>query len=369
MLFLKYIFRTRERLQLRNTDNAGAEMPFLDHLEELRRTIIAMLLTTVCAMLLCFCFAQELMLLLRYPAEQIYERQEQAHLPQHIKAAHWQLAKDYAALAPTLTAEDAARLQHMLPPEVPPLAAAAPLLQAARLLPQDAQETFLAQSTAPAEVRETALALHHSGAISTVGSAHASLKLMGAFQPAEAFMLSLQLAFFAGLVLSFPILMLLLMRFIVPGLHAHEKRMLYKSVVWGFFLFIAGCVFAYCGVLPRVLAFFYTYAQGMGIENDWRIGYYLSFTIKLIFMFGVVFELPVIVIPLIKLGILHYTKMKKTRGYALIACFAAALVLAPAPDPATMLIMALPMYALYELCIAFAWVQYKKRLANLPHHV
>ena len=67
MLFLKYIFRTRERLQLRNTDNAGAEMPFLDHLEELRRTIIAMLLTTVCAMLLCFCFAQELMLLLRYP--------------------------------------------------------------------------------------------------------------------------------------------------------------------------------------------------------------------------------------------------------------------------------------------------------------
>ncbi len=344
-------------------------MPFLDHLEEMRRTIIAMLLTMVCAMLLCFGFAQELMQLMRYPAEQVYERQEQAHLPQDIKATHWQQAKDYAALAPELPAEDAARLLRLLPQEVQTLAAAAPLLQAARLLPQDAQETFLTQSAAPANVRETALALHHSGAICTNGPVQASYRLMGAFQPAEAFMLSLQLSFFAGLVLSFPILILLLMRFIVPGLHPHEKRLLYKSVIWGGVLFIAGCFFAYFCVLPRVLSFFYTYAQGMGIENDWRIGYYLSFSVKLIFIFGVVFELPVIVIPLITLGILHYSKMKKTRGYALIACFAAALVLAPAPDPATMLIMALPMYALYELCIAFAWVQHKKRQANLPHHV
>lgn len=366
MLFLKYIFRTREHLQLRHTDNDGAEMPFLDHLEEMRRTIIAMLLTVVCAMLLCFGFTRELMQLLRYPAEQIYERQEQAHLPHDIKAAHWQQAKDFATLAPSLSAEDTAQLLGMLAPEVQTLAAAVPLLQAARLLPPDAQEPFLTQSTASAEVRETALALHHSGAICTNGSARASLRLMGAFQPAEAFMLSLQLAFFAGLVLSFPILMLLLMRFIVPGLHNHEKRLLYKSVVWGFFLFMAGCAFAYFGVLPRVLAFFYTYAQNLGIENDWRIGYYLSFSVKLIFIFGVVFELPVIVIPLIKLGILHYSKMKKTRGYALIACFAASLVFAPAPDPATMLIMALPMYALYELCIAFAWVQQKKK-SGIPN--
>lgn len=361
MLFLKYIFRTREHLQQRGSaDNAGGEMPFLDHLEELRRTIIGMLLTVVCAMLLCFFFAQELMQVLRYPAEQIYLRQEQARLPQHIDATHWQQAKEYAALAPNLPAADATQLCNNLPPAVQTLAAAAPLLQAARLLPQEQQETFLAQCSAPEEAKETALALLHSGADTAAASARGSLKLMGAFQPAEAFMLSLQLAFFAGLILAFPVLVLLLMRFIAPGLHTHEKRLLHKSILWGFFLFVGGCLFAYYGVLPRVLEFFYTYAQDLGIECDWRIGYYLRFAVKVIFVFGVVFELPVIVVPLIKLGILNYPRMKKTRSYALIGCFAAALVLAPAPDPATMLIMALPMYALYELCIAFAWIQHKK---------
>ena len=78
------------------------------------------------------------------------------------------------------------------------------------------------------------------------------------------------------------------------------------------------------------------------------------------FVFGVVFELPVIIVPLIKLGILNYARMKVTRGYALIACFGAALFLAPAPDPATMFIMALPMYALYELCILFARLEQGK---------
>ena len=362
MLFLKYIFRTREHLQQRVRENAGGEMPFLDHLEELRRTIIAMLLTVVCTMLLSFCFSQELMLLLRHPAEQLYERQEEAHLPPSIKAADWLLAKQYAAIAPQLSATDAEHLRSKLPQQVLSLAEAATMLNAARLLPtQQEQETYLTHCTASQSVKDSALALHQSGAITTTATAREAMHLMGAFQPAEAFMLSLQLAFFAGVILAFPVLTLLLIRFIVPGLHAHEKRLLYKSVFWGFFLFLAGCSFAYLGVLPRVLQFFYTYAQSLGIENDWRIGYYLRFSIKLIFIFGVVFELPVIIIPLIKIGILHYTRMKKTRGYALIGCFAAALVLAPAPDPATMLIMALPMYALYELCIAFAWVQYKKK--------
>lgn len=167
-------------------------------------------------------------------------------------------------------------------------------------------------------------------------------------------MLSLSLAFFCGLIVSFPVMMYFLLRFVVPGLLEHERRLVYKCLFWGFLLFLGGCAFSYFLVLPRVLSFFFNYSQDMGIANDWRIGYYLTFAAKLILVFGVVFELPVIVVPLIRLGVLRYETMKRTRAYALVACLSLALILAPAPDPGTMLIMALPMYLLYELCILFA---------------
>ena len=249
-----------------------------------------------------------------------------------------------------------------LPPELRPVST---VFQSYGLFPhmtvlQNVQYGLKFRHLPKKEAREKALALHASGAELKEGQGRAALKLMGAFRPGEAFMLSLQLSFFSGLIISFPLLLFFLLRFIVPGLLEHERRLLCKSVVWGGGLFLGGCAFAYMAVLPRVLSFFYSYSLCMGIENDWRIGYYLTFAAKLVFVFGAIFELPVVIIPLIKLGILNYGRMKVTRGYALIACFGAALFLAPAPDPATMFIMALHMYALYELCIIFAYLAQRK---------
>ena len=361
MFWLRQIFRVRERRQDHERAGADAEMSIIDHLEALRSTIIRMALTLLAAMVLCFGFSGTVMSVLRQPVESVWAGHERRHLPDGISAADWIAAKSLAALRPDLPPAARAPLEQHFTPEARQLADIVPLLHAAALLPAEQQAAYLSSSAADDTQRELARALHAAGAELKEGQGRAALKLMGAFRPGEAFMLSLQLSFFCGLILSFPLQMYFLLQFIVPGLLEHEKRLLYKSVAFGVTLFLAGSAFAYFAVLPRVLSFFYDYSLGMGIENDWRIGYYLTFAAKLIFVFGAVFELPVIVVPLIKLGILNYERMKVTRGYALIACFAAALFLAPAPDPATMFIMALPMYALYELCIIFARLEQSKR--------
>lgn len=360
MFWLRQLFRVREHQQARHADDDECDMSLIDHLEALRSTIIRMALTLLAAMILCFGFSGTMMDVLRRPVEQVWENHERSRLPYGVEPSDWIKAKSLAAVRAPLSAPAAALLEEQFSPRVRLLADLVPLLHAAALLPNEAQVPYIESCTTDGELRSLALALHAHGAELKEGEGRAALKLMGAFRPGEAFMLSLQLSFFCGLIISFPLLLYFLLQFIVPGLLAHEKRLLYKSVGFGVALFLAGSAFAYFAVLPRVLSFFYTYSLDMGIENDWRIGYYLTFAAKLVFVFGAVFELPVIVIPLIKLGILNYERMKITRGYALIACFGAALFLAPAPDPATMLIMALPMYALYELCIIFALLEQRK---------
>lgn len=351
MILFRHLFRLREKMQ--TVFSPAEEMPFPDHLEALRRTIIRMAVTLVVSMLLCFGFSDTFMQVLRYPVEQVRMTHENAALPPEISAADWSAACELAELR-SMTA-DVSAPEAALPPIVVQAADAVPLLRAAAFLPQEEREAYLTAHAPDPEIARLANSLLHSGAVPKQSSA--APRLMSAFQPGEAFMLSLQLAFFSGLVVSFPLLLLFALQFIVPGLLENERRLLWRVLLFGGILFIAGCAFGYGIILPRVLGFFYTYSVGMGIENDWRISYYLVFTAKLVFVTGAVFELPVIILPLIRLGLLHYDLMKRTRAYALVACFAAALLLAPSPDPGTMVIMALPMYLLYESCILFARFQ------------
>lgn len=333
----------------------SGEMSFLEHLEELRRTLVRMGAVTLVAMLLCFFFTPQIMNFLRFPAERVWRDHVQQRLPRDVDAQDWSTAKKLQQLHGALPPETLAELEKRLPPHVRDLANAATLLQAMTLLPSGQDEVFLRVSGTEPKVAELALRLRDAGAdLQTEETARAATRMMGAFQPGEAFLLSVQLAFFAGIIVASPVLLWLLLRFVMPGLLAEERRALRRSLWWGVALFLAGCYFAYGVVLPRVLAFFFEYSLEMGIANDWRIGYYLTFAVKLVLVFGLIFELPVVLIPLMRLGILTRGLMKRMRPYVFVGSFAAALILAPAPDPGTMLLMALPLYLLYELCLFFA---------------
>ena len=181
------------------------------------------------------------------------------------------------------------------------------------------------------------------------------LVLMQALNPTEGFMLSIKLSLFAGIVISFPLLLLFTLQFILPGLKKKEKSALWPAMIIGFGLFLAGVLFSYFFVLPKVLDFFYNYSQEMGVTNEWRIGYYISFATQFTLIFGLAFELPVVVMTMVKLGVLNYEIMRNTRSYAILAIVVIAALITPTPDVATLAFLAVPMIILYEICI---WLSY-----------
>jgi sec-independent protein translocase protein TatC len=226
-------------------------------------------------------------------------------------------------------------------------------------LPEERRENFVSSLNENADLKKQVAALLKSKP-NTETQSHGNLNMMSALKPTEGFMLSMKLSFVAGIVVSFPLLLLFILQFILPGLHSHEKRVLWPAMSIGFGLFLAGAAFAYYLVLPRALLFFYTWSGDMGISNDWRIGEYISFATQFTLLFGASFELPVVVMVFVKLGLLSYDMMSKTRSYAIVAIFVAAAVLTPTPDIPTMLLMASPMIILYEICIWLAYFDQKK---------
>jgi Tat protein translocase TatC len=170
----------------------------------------------------------------------------------------------------------------------------------------------------------------------------------------------MKLAFFAGIIVSFPFLLYFLLQFIVPGLKEEERKALWPALLIGFGLFLGGVFFAYFFVLPNVLTFFYEWGKSMGISNDWRIGYYISFATTFVLIFGLAFELPVVVMTLVKIGLLSHSMMRETRSYAILAIFVIAALITPTPDMMTLSLLAVPMVILYEICIWLSYFHEKK---------
>lgn len=172
---------------------------------------------------------------------------------------------------------------------------------------------------------------------------------------ADSFTISLELSFYGGIVLAFPFLLLFLAEFVLPALTAAEKRLLYPVALVGFGLFLAGVAFCYFVVLPQTLEFFFKDAQSMHWHPTWTVREYYSFTTQFVIGFGLAFELPLVVLVLVKLGIVDYAFLKRTRAFALVIIFFIAAIITPTTDMVTLLLMGGPMYLLYEICIAISW--------------
>jgi sec-independent protein translocase protein TatC len=171
----------------------------------------------------------------------------------------------------------------------------------------------------------------------------------------------MKLAFFAGIIVAFPLLLLFILQFVLPGLHQHEKKVMWPALAIGFGLFLAGVGFAYFFVLPRALVFFHEWSLKLGVSNDWRIGEYITFATQFTLLFGLSFELPVVVMVLVKIGLLGYEAMSRTRAYAILAIVVVAAIITPTPDAFTLCLMAAPMILLYEGCIWLAWLDARKQ--------
>ena len=171
----------------------------------------------------------------------------------------------------------------------------------------------------------------------------------------EAFFTQIKVAFFTALFIAFPVILLQLWRFIAPGLYNNEKKAFLPFLVATPVLFFLGGALVYYLVIPLAWDFFLSFQiagdeHSLAVEVEPRISEYLSLVMRLIFAFGVAFELPVILLLLAKAGIITANGMARNRKYAILLAFIAAAILTP-PDVISQVMLAIPVIALYELSI------------------
>lgn len=173
--------------------------------------------------------------------------------------------------------------------------------------------------------------------------------------PTDSINVSLTLSFYAGIVLSFPLLLYFLAGFILPALSAREKSFVLPGILVSFGLFLGGVLLCFKLILPMTLRWLLNDAKNMGFQDLWNVGQYFAFASQFVLIFGLLFELPVVVIALVKLGLLQASTLRKTRAYAVVIILLLSAFIAPSPDPITLGIVAGPMLLLYEFCIWIAW--------------
>ena len=176
--------------------------------------------------------------------------------------------------------------------------------------------------------------------------------------------ISFHLAFYAGIVISFPLLLYFLAEFVVPALTVMEKRFLFPAIFVSFALFLTGVLVCYFWLLPKTILFFFHDTQSLGWAPMWTVQQYYSFVTRFTIGFGLAFELPVVVLALVKFGLITYAFMARTRPYAIVLIFILATIITPTPDVLTLVAMSLPMCLLYESCIWIAWFMQRREARN-----
>src|ERR1700720_261929 len=185
-----------------------------------------------------------------------------------------------------------------------------------------------------------------------------SLKALGI---TDSIVISFHLAFYAGIVLCFPLLLYFLAEFVLPALTAVENRFLFPAIFVSFALFLLGVLVCYFWLLPKTILFFFRDTQSLGWAPTWTVQQYYSFVTKFVLGFGMAFELPVVVLALVYFGLITYKFMARTRPYAFVLIFILAAIIAPTPDLLTLIAMGLPMSLLYESCIWVAWLMERRK--------
>lgn len=192
-------------------------------------------------------------------------------------------------------------------------------------------------------------------------SAYPALQKLVYTKLTEAFITYLKLSMLLGVILSFPLIVYQSWMFISPGLLDHEKRLARIIVFWSSFLFLGGAFFAFFIVLPRMLAFFMSYA-GPNLQPLPRLGLYLTFVARMVLAFGIAFEIPFLMFMVSRAGLVSAGYFRSKRIYYYIAIVILAFLLTAGELTATVL-LSLPLFGLYETGILLGRIFGKKRTA------
>lgn len=314
-------------------EGGGPVKPFLEHLEDLRWTIIKVLSAVVIAMIVCLVAGNRLVEVLKYPLvrAKVLNDTRNPSVPLRVGNA-WIGSLPLQALTPNPWTSS------------PPAA----FVMTARLEGTNWVLGFVPDTSAPTTEAQSEM----------VG-----LKNYG---PLGGIFVALKLALFGGLSLAAPFVMLFIGQFVVPALHPHEKRFVYRAVAIGAGLFVGGVVFCYYVIMQITVLATVQFSQWLGFSADeWRAEEYIDFVLKMMLAVGLSFQLPVVLLTLVKIGILDYEKLTKYRSYFMIGNMVACALITPSGDPFTMLLLAVPVQVLYEFSVLIAWRWWRKERREL----
>jgi sec-independent protein translocase protein TatC len=294
-------------------DGEGAQMSLLDHLGELRVRLTRSFIAIAVGMVACYGFAEQMFDILMEPMVKVFEKQLAAN-----PILNPQFFTDLKTLFTDLMTQHGMAV--------------------------DKVDLF----------------------VDTLQQALMRVAGEGHFQytyPAEAFFSHIKISIVAGLFLVSPYVFAQIWGFIAPGLYAHERKWMIPMAILSALFFTGGALFGYFQVFPYAFDFFAGFSNH-GIQFTPKLNEYLSFCLKLLFAFGFVFELPLFIFFLARLGLVSSTGLRKKRKYAILIGFVLAAVLTP-PDPFTQCLMAGPLIILYEVGVWVAFFFGKKEKRHL----
>jgi sec-independent protein translocase protein TatC len=309
-------------------EGGGPVKPFLEHLEDLRWTIIKVLAAVIIAMLVCLVAGNRLVSLLTYPLARAQQLTASTNTTTLVRFGSATLGKLSFPGVPT----------NLWPAGVPPILRVVVVPSGSNLV----------------------LGLEPEPAVA-LGGTDPDIVTLKNYSPIGGIMVALELALYGGLALASPFVMLFIGQFVLPALRVHEKKFLYRAVAIGVGLFLLGVVFCYFFIMQITLLATVQFSQWLGFHADeWRAEDYIDFVVKMMLAVGLSFQLPVVLLTLVRIGILDYKKLQDFRSYFIVVNMVGCAVITPSGDPFTMLFLAVPVQILYEASVFIAWTWWKR---------
>lgn len=324
-------------LDVQEEEEGGPVKSFLEHLEDLRWVLIKSLAFAGVAMLACLLGGNYVVNVLKWPLKRAPARHSAEH--QRVRVA---LGTNQVGLFRISTNEPFAAFtgtNRAVLLELKPVLSGTNILLAVDVRPDP-------EAAAGAEDK--------------------LLMDINNFSPAGAFIVATKVAFFGGLVVASPFIFYFVAQFVFPALKMREKKYVYRGLFFGVGLFILGISFCYFILMPIALAASVQYAEWLGFTATmWRAEDYISFVSKFMLGMGLGFEMPVIVLTLVKIGVLDYRMLASARKYVIVINFILGAVLTT-PEVITQVLMAIPLQILYEISVwvAWYWERRDKKLAE-----
>ncbi len=317
------------------TDNFSGQSPdpeeaeggpiksFLEHLEDLRWTLLKVVSALVMGMIICLLGGNYLVKILTYPLELAADRS--AVESPGVVPLHWGtnlVAKfDRSELASLVSGVDTNAA-------------------ALRIVPKQVNDSIML--TLQADTNAFVSPKNHG-------------VILKNYSPLSAFMVAIKLALYGGVVLSLPFILYFIGQFVLPALKVKEREFVLKALGFGGILFVLGMAFCYFLLLQVALMATVEFSSWLGFGADeWRAEDYISFVCMFMLAMGASFELPIVLLALVKIGLLNYRTLSHYRPYWVVAELVICAFVTPSGDPFTMLLMALPLHLLFELSILIA---------------